>query len=94
MCIYVAPMRKTHDNITKSNPWNCRACSVWQPIENALKMTWTLIVNTDEKTNRYIDIYICIKKWWTYANIYVYTNKKSVEIIIVYYIYVSKHMYI
>lgn len=33
---------KTHDGITKSNPWNGRVCSVWQPIENALRMTWAV----------------------------------------------------
>lgn len=47
-------------------------------------------MNTDEKTNRYIEkykyTYIHIKKWWTYVNIYVYTNKKSVVNMIVYYI--------
>lgn len=31
---------------------------------------------------------------WTYVNIYVYTNKKSVEIIIVYYISVATYVYI
>lgn len=51
-------MIKTHYSITKSNPWNGRVCSVWQPIENALIMTWTLIVLPREKTKRYIDKYL------------------------------------
>lgn len=31
---------------------------------------------------------------WTYVKIYVYTNKKSVEIIIVYYVSVATYVYI
>nr|DAS07003.1 MAG TPA: hypothetical protein [Caudoviricetes sp.] len=43
--IEIIRLIKTHEHITKSNLWNGRVCSVWQPIENALRTTWAVNSN-------------------------------------------------
>lgn len=70
----------------------CAACS------NRLRTHWERLgrstINSDEKKQIDILIYTYDNRW-TYVNIYVYTNKKkSMEIIIVYYVFVAKYVYI